>query len=378
MSSDELNDVQAASEPVRKRTRRGGDPDVKRQRLNPLDGDVDGIAIAFDGSESYMVRFAYNPELIAQMRKIPGAEFKDDGWRVPVAQYDALAAAASAMRKEYLIDTVSHDGIASLADAAARVRQEDSSLAPRLTDFHASGETSRGEIISRNDRYAAQLTGLGRQDGVAFVTLHRLSDLSEQVLKGDRVSITYGDKGRGVVGQLQTLEEKLDGSLARTVDGVCVWEDAGQYKIAFDYNPNLSDRIGRIQGAHFDREESVWIADAGLKTFVARAVNDMRKEVVADKSDRDQIIAMAGERIDAPKTHDAFVSDGKVYVGQVLASNERYVLQHTGKDHVALHRARNLDDLPAIGANVRIQYQRGRGQVVDRALERSQSQAVAR
>ncbi len=362
-----------------KRSRRVVDPDVKRQRLNPLDGDVDGISIAFDGTANYAVRFKYNPDLVAQIRRIPGAEFDgNDAWRVPVAQYEALAEIAASMRKVYVLDAAAYDGIVSLAGQTARDRQGAADVTPRLSDFHPREEALRGEIISVNDRYAAQLTGMGQRDGAAFVTLHRLADLSEAVFKGDKVSITYGEKGRARVAQSLTAEEKLDASLGKSVDGVKVTEEAGQYKIAFDYNPVLSERIARIDGARLDRDEKVWVTDANLKSFVARAVNDMRKEVVADRADRDQIVSVAEERIDAPKVRDAFAGNGKVYVGQVLAVNDRYMLQHAGKDHVVLHRAHALDDKPAAGQKVKVQYQSGRGHVMQTPAERSLSRDVRR
>jgi hypothetical protein len=363
----------------KKRGRRGVDPDVRRQRLNPLDGDTDGISIAFDGTANYAVRFGYNPDLVTQIRRIPGAEFDgNDAWRVPVAQYEALAEVATSMRKEYVLDAASHDGIVSLAVQVARDRQGTNGVAPRLSDFHPRDEALSGEIISVNDRYAAQLTGMGQRDGVAFVTLHRLADLSEAVFKGDKVSITYGEKGRASVAQSLSAEEKLDVSLGKSVDGVKVTEEAGQYKISFDYNPALSERIARIDGARLDRDEKVWVTDANLKSFVARAVNDMRKEVVADRADRDQIVSAAEDRIDAPKVHDAFAGNGKVYVGQVLAVNDRYMLQHAGKDHVTLHRKHALDDTPAVGQKVKVQYQQGRGHVTQTPTERSLSRDAGR
>ncbi|MGP8437784.1 KfrB domain-containing protein [Paraburkholderia fungorum] len=356
------------------------DPDVKRQRLNPLDGDAEGVSITFDGMDSYAVRFGYNPDLIAQIRRIPGADFDGvDAWRVPVAQYDALADVAASMRKEYLLDSAAHDGIVTLAGHAARDRQAASDVQPRLSDFHARGEAVFGEIIAVNDRYAAQFTGLGKRDGVAFVTLHRLADLSEAVFKGEMVSIEYDAKGRANVGQRRTAEEKFDASLNKSVDGVKVTEDGGQYKIEFDYNPALSDRIARIDGAEFKRDEKIWTVDANLKSFVARAVNEMRAEVVADRADRDQMIEVAAERIDSPKVHEAFTGDGKSYTGRVLAMNDRYVLQHSGKDHVTLHRAQNLDGLPStVGENARFSYKGGRAQSRDLSRDRAIDEGLSR
>lgn len=381
MSDEALNDA-PASESRRPRAR--VNPDVKRQRLNPLDGDENGVKVVFDGRDTYDVRFGYNPALVAQMHKIDGAQFdrNADAWKVPVSQYDALGDAVARMRSEFLLDIASRGDIERLAGAVAVERQQaagiESAPPARLSDFHQVGEPQRGEIISVNDRYAAQLTGFGRRDGIAFVTLHRLSELGDQVFKGDKVSITYGEKGRAVVSQMQTLEEKLDASLGRSVDGVTVVQDGDKYKISFDFNPTLSDRIQRVDGAHFDRKENVHVADVNLKTFVARAVNDMRKEYVADRADRDQMESIANERIDGVKVHDAYVSDGKAYSGRVLAANDRYVLQHNGKDHVALHRVRNLNEAPEVGHNARIVYQNGRGRVNEPQQDRSKSQGLSR
>ncbi|APA90207.1 hypothetical protein BJG93_34385 (plasmid) [Paraburkholderia sprentiae WSM5005] len=368
-----------AAAPRRARAQRRLDPDVKRQRLSPLDGDSDGVSITFDGSDSYVVRFDYNPDLISQIRKIPGAQFDGaDAWRVPVGQYDALAEVAVSMRKEYLLDSASHDRIAALADQAARGRQATPDATPLLSDFHPRGEPLLGEIIAVNDRYAAQFTGLGKRDGVAFVTLHRLADLSDAVLKGDKVSIAYDQKGRAKVEQRLTAEERLDASLGTSVDGVKVTEEAGQYKIEFDYSPALNDRIARIDGAEFKRDEKVWTADVNLKSFVARAVNEMRAEVVADRADRDQIMEVAAERIDSPKAYDAFTGDGHSYSGRVLAMNDRYVLQHSGKDHVTLHRARSFEELPAAGQNARISYKQGKAQLTEQSRDRERNQRIAR
>ncbi|MDR5776999.1 MULTISPECIES: hypothetical protein [unclassified Caballeronia] len=382
MDDDTFNDgtTKVKVEAARKeRAPRRIDPDVKRQRLNPLDSDHDGVSITFDGLESYAVRFGYNPDLVAQIRKIPGAEFDGvDSWRVPVAQYDALADITASMRKEYLLDSAAHNAIESSADRAARDQQVTPDQTPRISDFHLRGEPLMGEILAVNDRYAAQLTGLGKRDGVAFVTLHRLADLSESLFKGDKVAIEYDDKGRASVGHRLTAEEKLDASLGKSVDGVKVIEEGGQYKIEFDYNPVLSARIARIDSSEFHREEKVWTVDANLKSFVARAVNEMRAEVVADRADREQAVSIAEQRIDAPKVRDAFTGSGKTYVGQVLAVNDRYVLQHAGKDDVVLHRAHALETHASVGQQAKIQYQGGRGQLAVPAADRSKTRDLSR
>ncbi|CAB3755805.1 KfrB domain-containing protein [Paraburkholderia humisilvae] len=352
-------------------------PQVKRQRLKPLDSDQNGVRIVFDVRGTYSVSFSYEPALAAQIRKIAGARFDRDAdvWKVPVSQYDALLEAVVGMRSEYVLDGASRSDIERLVAAlGAQGRGAvgvDSALLPRMSDYHPVGEALRGEIIAVNDRYAAQqLTRFDGRDGAAFVTLHRLAELGERVFRGDKVCIVYGEDGRATVSPMQTIGEKLDSSLGQSVDGVTVMREGDTYTISFDFNPVLSDLIQRVDGTSFDRERKVHVADANVKSLVARAVDDMRKEFIADRADREQMQSIVNG-VDGAKVHDADVSDGKAYSGRVLAANGRYVLQHVGKDHVALHRVCNLGAVPKVGHRARIAYQNGRGRVSEPQPERS-------
>lgn len=343
-----------------------------KQWMPLLDGEERGVSTKYDGKDKqYLVGFEYSPELVSEMRRIDGATFDKDvgAWRVPVASHDVLVAGVEKMRVAVVEDAKARAQIEEYAHSAAalkmRERGSDGAL-PKISDFHPNGKLLSGEIISVNGRYAAQFTGFGREDGAAFVTLHRMSELSEQVFKGDKVAITYNEKGQGQVQYRQTLDEKLDESLGKYVDGVKVIESEGQYKISFDYNQTLNHRIQRVAGAEFDREEHVWAVPSDKKAFIARAVNDMRKEVVADRADREQIEAVAREKIDGAKVKDAFTKDGTSHTGKIVAANDRYVLQHTGKEYAAVHRANSLSERPETGRNARITYEKGKGMVGER------------
>lgn len=46
--------------------------------------------------------------------------------------------------------------------------------------------------MNANAHFVAQLSGFGKQDGAAFVTLHRLADLDRSnLMKGNKVGIRY-------------------------------------------------------------------------------------------------------------------------------------------------------------------------------------------
>lgn len=60
----------------------------------------------------------------------------------------------------------------------------------------------------------------------------------------------------------------------------------------------------------------------------------------------------------------------------VLAVGERYALQKTGRGEFTLHHLASLDQKPAVNQNLAIEYQKGRGLVVDQDLKRAHGKAV--
>jgi len=370
---------EAATAAASKRNRAKIDPNLKKQIDKPLDGQEGGVEVAFDGTALYAVKVPYNQALIREMRDVKGAEFNKDSeaWHVPLEQYDSLADALGKMRKELERTVVDAGDIMDRAEQSARALMQekgvDVAVEPKISNYRNADKATLGEIINVNARFAAQLTGYGREDGAAFVTIHRLSDLDQPLFKGDDVAITYDAKGRGKVAERgKSLAEKLDESMGKYVDGVKVVEQDGKYKIAFDYNPAVQHRLQRVDGVEFNKDAKTWEVGSDKKEFVARAVNDMRKEVVADRADREEIEKVANEKIDGAKVKDAFTKDGQSYTGQVLAKNDRYVLQHTGKEYAAVHRAAALTNEPEVGHSVKVTYQQGRGQLVDKSQQKAQ------
>lgn len=333
------------------------------------------------------VAFDYAPALVAEMRKVDGARYDKDRqcWVVPVEKSAALKTAVDAMRNEFAVNEAAREDIFGLAKDAAKVAQgkngTDEAVQPRISDFHKAGEGHSGTIIAENDRYVAQLTGFGKGDGAAFIVVHEKAELDKSVAEGDRAYIKYDNKGKAsvlpVVSQAERTAE-FDKNLGNNVDGVRVVEQDGKYKIEFDYNPALSSRLQRIDGASFDREAKVWTVGADKKEFVSRAVTEMRAEVVADRNDRAELEAVANDKIDGAKVKDAFTKDGTANTGDILAKNDRYVLQHTGKDYFALHRKAAFEEMPEVGRSVRVEYQKGKAVGSEKAQSKSHGHSIER
>ena len=163
-------------------------------------GEVGGVAIAAVAA-GYEVKFSfdrhvdnaahqgpgqdeikpvtYDPQLVKMMRTVEGAAFdKASGvWTVPEASMEALAAMAPRLRSEIKAIAVDRDSIFDLAGMSAEAKQKDNRSSfdalPKVSDYLEAGEFHTGEIVNANGRFAAQLTGFGKDDGAAFVTVHR-------------------------------------------------------------------------------------------------------------------------------------------------------------------------------------------------------------
>jgi len=174
----------------------------KKRGANVVDlsSEADGLSVITSGGEgAHLVQFEYNSRLVGMLRRIEGAEYLVDQnvWTVPVAQTEQLAKLVPAMRSEIVADSAARVDIDSIARRNALQAQNahgSADVEPKLSAYRKAGEPSLGEMIGVNGYYAAQLTGFGTQDGVAFVKIHRLGDLNEQVFKGDHYAITYNDK----------------------------------------------------------------------------------------------------------------------------------------------------------------------------------------
>ncbi|MFC3110916.1 hypothetical protein ACFOFO_23675 [Undibacterium arcticum] len=355
---------------------------AKGAGANNFEADKDGVVVTEGADRKLLVQFEFNPALVAMMRNIEGANYDRNigRWVVPVEKKVELLVALPEMRKEVVQDGVARSEIDKAAMVAAQARQKENgtvaSVQPRISDYVTVADGHTGVILAANGRYAAQLTGFGKDDGAAFVTVHKLSSLSERVFKGDRVFIDYNEGSqKGRVTHVKTKEERteeFEKNLGKNVDGVRVVEQDGKFTVEFDYNPALTERIQRLDGADFDKTAKVWNIGADKKDFLVRAISDMRLEVLADQNDRAAMEVVAQEKIDGVKIKDAFTKDGTFHSGQVLAKNSRYVLQHTGKEYVAIHRASAFNFAPEVGTNVRIEYQDRKAKVADRGLSKSQ------
>jgi hypothetical protein len=344
----------------------------------PFAAEGSGVGVEREADGSFVVTFAYNPRMVAEMRAIEGAAFSRDklGWVVPAERVEALTEALTAMRSEAGIDRDARAEILVLAKAAAlqlHAANGITGVQPMTSDFIVNSGEHSGQIIALNGRYAAQFNGFGKQDGAAFVTLHQLDRIGEQIFKGDRVSIDYSEtafKGAKVT-HIRTKEERVadfEANMGRNVDGVRVVAKAGKFHVEFDYNPVLSERIARIDGAEFDKAAKHWTVGTDKKSFLVNAVIDMREEVVADKQDRAAMEAVAASKIDGVKVRDAFTKNGHADSGKILAKSNRYVLQHTGKECAVLHRTAALPYDLEIGKSARIEYQKGKGKITERGL----------
>lgn len=354
-----------------------------------FDRHVDNAAYQGPGQDE-IKPVTYDPQLVKMMRTVEGAAFdKASGaWTVPEASMEALAAMAPRLRSEIKAIAVDRDSIFDLAGMSAEAKQKENRSSfdalPKVSDYLEAGEFHTGEIVNANGRFAAQLTGFGKDNGAAFVTVHRTAALDKPLMKGDIVGIKYADNGLGVVSdrsQVKSMDEmqsEFDGALGAEYSGVTVTV-ADKFLVAFDFNPAMKNRIQRIAGVEFDKVANAFSVPLDAKEFVVRAVSDMRNEFVADGKEVVAMKAIAETKIDGAKVYPAFTKDGQEHFGKVLEVGDRYVLQKGGMDQFKLHHRESLD-VKTIekDQNLLVKYNKGIGAVTDLDKQKAQDKAVSR
>ncbi len=325
----------------------------------------DGLKVSFD----------YHPALVTRIARIPGAEFSagDEAWKVPLDQREELDKAVKDMSNTLERDSAARTEIERATLQSVRQIMKDEGMEfvdPKISDYRSKDRATVGEILQANSHWAAQLTGFGRENGAAFVTLHRTASLSAPVFKGDDVAIRYDERGRGSV---EPHSPALEKTLGKEVDGVTVNEKDGKLKISFEYNRDMAARLQRIDGVEYVAAERAYEIASTAKPFVERALRDMRKIYREDQEATREMEYIAHEKMDGAKLIKPFLKESPQYSGPIVGVNDQFVLQHTGKEYFAMHRKTDLSTLPRIGENVKIQYEHGHGKVQPKVQQRDQS-----
>ncbi len=362
-------------------------------------GSKDGVAVYEVENGGYQVAFSFDRKLMSMMHTIPGAAHNKEQsdkaaqiYDVPAESLQKLGMVVAGIRQEHGAIEADRAEIMLLAkDTAAGLQRDNGTVGvqPKVDDYierataDKPGRFYSGEIVNANARFAAQLTGFGDKDGVAFVKIHRQADLDKPLEKGSRAGIEYGVNGRGSVSDLgKTMDQRIadfQATAGKNVDGVTVTERGDKLGIKFDINPGMIARIKRIEGAAFNKEDSVWEVGADKAEFVLRAVEDMRGMHVKDQKDIAALTSVANDKLDGAKVIPAFTKDGVSHTGKIAATLGNYVMQSGGQGQYKLHHKDMLDmkDLQP-EQNVKILYgKQGLAKVTDLDLEKAKGQALA-
>ena len=330
-------------------------------------GNEDGVDV-WQSEKGIMVNFPFSKTMAGIMRAVDGAEFDkvQGAWSIPADKAETLGETVASLRKESVERSNDYIAIKNLSEIAGAALMSDKSqpgATAKISDFIDKERNYIGPIVAANGRFAAQFTGLGDQDGAAFITIHKMEAVNHHLFKGDDVSIKYDDHFRGSVGDGRNSMEKFVATLGQLDQGVTVKKYQDGFTVDFDFNPLLSSRIGRVDGAEFSKEMKAWHVPLDKEPYLARAVADMRREFSSEVTDREKITKAVDRKLAGANVRDAFTKDGQATTGAILAVNDRFVAQHTGREFVALHRTAVLSDIPDVNSKVKIAYEKGKGSV---------------
>lgn len=359
-----------------------------------------GAEVAYNPAvKRYQVDLPYHPDIVALMRKVPGAVFDKEqtkAWLVPVESRGELAKAISgadgvvvgvdASRKEI-------DGLARAAIAGGKTKAA-ADVAVRVSGFHLPNWVYTGPVIAANRDFVAQLVDGDKEE--AQVVVHASSSLPKQVFAGDDVGISYDEKGAAKVMSANEARSqiavaavaKLEESMGRMVDGVKVERTGEGVLVSLDgYHPRAAAELYRLQkydagGVKFDRDLKGYpipddlLGQPGAMEDFARAVLGARREIREEASAIKEIEQIAQDKLTGAKVQYPG-KDGEFQTGPVLAVTERFVLQSAGREFMKAHQVSRLDNVPSVGDMVTIRYQaQGKAQVSERAQGQSKSRSL--
>lgn len=356
---------------------------------NSIVGSENGVTVAKKRA-GFEVSFGFDRQLAKLLREVDGVDFdsKASVYKVPLENAESLNKVIPKMRSEFKAIEADLESINKLALTSALAAQRANNVQeaqPQISAYREPGKFYAGEIVNANARYAAQLTGHGKDDGAAFVVIHRLADLDRTgLMKGDRVGIKYSDKYQGSITDLSKsksadeLSAEFDKQAGVAIDGVSVSLSAsGEHVVvAFDMNPVMLGRIKRVDGAQFNQEAKGWVVPVGNKEFALRAAHEMREEFVLDAKEVEMLREVAATKIDSAKVSRAFTKDGMEFFGAVVAVSDRYAMQKGGQDRFTLHHLSALSEKPEREQNISVKYNKGIGTVVDLDKQKEANKAL--
>lgn len=354
-------------------------------------GEKDGVSIE-KTADGFLVSFPFDRQLAKIIRGLPDANYEKElkAFSIPMSSTPELGKVATALRAE---SRAIHDDMLSIKalamESGFKAQRQNggvlSGVSPKVSEYHEPAKLYSGEVLNANGRYIALFSGFGKDNGAAFLSIHRVADLDRQkIMKGEHVGIVYNEKFLGVVTDLAKyktdaqLEAECQATIGKTVDGVTVTDRGDHIGVSFEMNPALVGRIRRLEGAVFNVEEKIWEIPMDKREYALRAVHDMRNEFVLDEQDAEMMRGLAESKIDGAKVSKAFTKNGQEHYGKVVAVSDRYALQKAGGDKFTLHHLAALDQFPKVDQNLSIKYQKGLGTVVDQDLQRAQNKALGR
>lgn len=189
------------------------------------------------------------------------------------------------------------------------------------------------------------------------------------------------DKDAGVWNVPEASVDKLIEAVADMRDfvrnnGVQVKDvEGGGKQVLFDYNKQMTQVIGAVNGAEFDGQVRVWNVPAGSKALVVpegqstsyldMAVNKMRGIGIDFVKDRDSIIdlAAATPKLQGSKIAPCYPAAGQSYSGEMVSVNGNFAAQLTnikdGSAFVVIHSLSDIGDVFK-GQDFRVDYDANR------------------
>lgn len=235
-------------------------------------------------SVGYVVRFGYDPDVVAGMRGVRGARWSsaEKAWRVPLASKQALK-----MFTDHYGFTWSDAALAAVEDAAVQDAKPSGTVALDRGDLMLRFDYDREAVAAVRQLATRRWDGLAKAWRVPEYLVRPVKQLAERF-------------GWELADEVAALDDRDPTLVPVEVEAI-----GGQIKVRFPYNEALRDGLKHGLGARWSVADKAWVLPAEAAEDLIGVLE--RADVAAGPGAAELLAQMQRlrERVDASRAHDA-------------------------------------------------------------------------
>lgn len=335
---------------------------TKSSKVAEMLAGADGVSVFQEGKD-FGVGFAFSNTMVAKIKGVPGAQFDREGafWRVPGKSAAELLDVVGDMRDFIRSGGVQvkevQDGKLVIFDYEKALTQAIGPVAGAaykndLGAWHIPAD-SKALVAEQGqasffDRTLNQMRGLVVEIDKAHDAIRDLAAEAAKA-KNFKAGIHYPESDHSYTGPIINA----NGHYAAQLTGID--DQQGTMFITLHKQSDLGKEVLKGDDLRID-----YGADRSVKVRTTELFRQQQAE-------RENLTALAQNKMDGAKIFNASTKDGKAYSGKVIELTDNFVLQHTGRSDFIIHDRSRLKGSIVKGETMDVKYAKGIGKANEKA-----------